>query len=457
MASAPLLTRRGSRIVVEADGMWSCENMSFKRLVLVTVGLPARGKSFVMRKLTKYTAWLGFPTKIFNAGNYRRMEGMASQDASFFDAENADAKRIRDELAMEALMELIAWIEEGGHVAVFDATNTTKERRELVWQTLKGVPNIQIMFIENICDSIPMLEANYLRKLKNEDYANADPETALADFKERVAKYEKVYETIEDSENDGRICYVKVFNAGEKVQARFCQSFLPSQCVSFLQNIHLFERKLWLVRPGPNRNGEQHILGGDEELTEDGHKVARSLADFMMTEIAQTKRPIDVWHSTMKRAKQTSSYIPREHVKRVVKTTLLNELGGGDFEGFTREELAKYYPRHFEARRKDKLRYRYPGAGGESYIDVICRLRPLIIEFERKKRDCLIICSESIMRCLMGYFMGVTAEDLPHISTKVGIVYELSPHRDGCDIKELPLDLSQELREDLDEYMRANE
>jgi hypothetical protein len=37
------------------------------------------------------------------------------------------------------------------------------------------------------------------------------------------------------------------------------------------------------------------------------------------------------------------------------------------------------FPEIFTARQKDKLHYRYPGVGGESYMDVIERVRPIII------------------------------------------------------------------------------
>jgi hypothetical protein len=46
----------------------------------------------------------------------------------------------------------------------------------------------------------------------NDDYRGVDPEKALADFRQRVAEYEKVYQTVEDSEDDGNACYVKVYN-----------------------------------------------------------------------------------------------------------------------------------------------------------------------------------------------------------------------------------------------------
>lgn len=153
---------------------------------------------------------------------------------------------------------------------------------------------------------------------------------------------------------------------------------------------------------------------------------------------------MEVWTSAMKRSRQTASYLPTRHLKRFVSTTLLNELGGGDFEGLTYDEIKKYYPKHHTARKQDKLHYRYPGVGGESYVDVISRLRSLIIEFERKKRDVLVICSDSVLRCLMGYFAGCEAEKVPYLEWYDNMVVQLSPHRDGCDIQRIPLDFTEE-------------
>ncbi|RHY05848.1 hypothetical protein DYB25_008631 [Aphanomyces astaci] len=447
LEEVPPAARRTSTRSIKSDSYFMGENIvrsiAPQRLVLVMVGLPARGKSFVVRKLTKYCQWLNLPTQIFNAGDYRRKASLTGADASFFDPNNAEAKRLRDALAMAAVANLIQWLEEGGQVAVLDATNTTKERRALVWDKFKHLENTQVMHIELVCDNPSLLEANYLRssdvvvlatnpslsydmirKLKNEDYDGMDPQVALNDFRQRVAKYEKVYETVQDSENDGTVCYCKVYNV---------QTII-------LPNIHVHPRKIWLVRPGPNKNGVRGILGGDEELTDEGHAIASALGTFMESAVQDNKGYVDVWLSPMKRATQTAEYIRQDHVTRTVTTTLLNEVGGGDFAGYTFEELEAEFPQHVKARRTDKLYYRYPGAGGESYMDLIFRLRPLVIEFERKKRDCLVICSESVLRCLMGYFTGVDADDVPHLPTKKGVVFELSPHRDGCDIKQFQLE-----------------
>ncbi|ETV83810.1 hypothetical protein, variant [Aphanomyces astaci] len=362
LEEVPPAARRTSARSIKSDSYFMGENIvrsiAPQRLVLVMVGLPARGKSFVVRKLTKYCQWLNLPTQIFNAGDYRRKASLTGADASFFDPNNAEAKRLRDALAMAAVANLIQWLEEGGQVAVLDATNTTKERRALVWDKFKHMENTQVMHIELVCDNPSLLEANYLRKLKNEDYDGMDPQVALNDFRQRVAKYEKVYETVQDSENDGTVCYCKVYNAGEKVLARYCQNFIPSQIVSFLQNIHVHPRKIWLVRPGPNKNGVRGILGGDEELTDEGHAIASALGTFMESAVQDNKGYVDVWLSPMKRATQTAEYIRQDHVTRTVTTTLLNEVGGGDFAGYTFEELEAEFPQHVKARRTDKLYYR---------------------------------------------------------------------------------------------------
>ncbi|DAZ95915.1 TPA: hypothetical protein N0F65_012626, partial [Lagenidium giganteum] len=422
----------------ETDGLMTSQ----KKLVLVMVGLPARGKSFVVHKTTRYIEWLGFPTKIFNVGNYRRKIGKAGEDAKFFSADNEDATRLREEMAMDVLGELLEWLDTKGHVAVFDATNTTKLRRERILDKVRSHKNVRVMFVESICDNQELLEANYRRKLSNDDYANRDPEQALKDFRQRVAEYEKVYQTVEDNEDEGNACYVKVYNAGEKIQARFCQGFLQSHIVSLLQNIHLFPRRIWLVRPGASVTSCRGILGLDSDLAPEGHRVARAIGDFVNKQ--HLDRPMEVWTSVMKRSRQTACYLPTRCMKRFVTTTLLNELGGGDFEGLTPDEIRQYYPKHYAARQQDKLTYRYPGVGGESYVDLISRLRSLIVEFERKKRDVLVICNESVLRCLLGYFSGVEAAKVPHLDAQENIVFELSPHRDGCDIQRIPLEIPDE-------------
>ena len=43
--------------------------------VICMVGLPARGKTYISKKLTRYLNWIGVTTRVFNVGDYRRQSG----------------------------------------------------------------------------------------------------------------------------------------------------------------------------------------------------------------------------------------------------------------------------------------------------------------------------------------------------------------------------------------------
>ena len=40
--------------------------------VICMVGLPARGKTYIAKKLARYLNWIGINTRVFNVGEYRR-------------------------------------------------------------------------------------------------------------------------------------------------------------------------------------------------------------------------------------------------------------------------------------------------------------------------------------------------------------------------------------------------
>jgi broad specificity phosphatase PhoE len=55
----------------------------------------------------------------------------------------------------------------------------------------------------------------------------------------------------------------------------------------------------------------------------------------------------------------------------------------------TYAEIKERFPRETKLRKEDKLSYRYPR--GESYLDVLQRLEPLIQEIERHRESLLIV------------------------------------------------------------------
>jgi 6-phosphofructo-2-kinase len=199
------------------------------------VGLPARGKSYICKKLQKYLTWCGFNSQIFNVGNKRRIEAkdtalrtiavapssssscsVSSHDSYFFDANNAEAAAVREKLAADTLEELIDWLHGGGKVAIHDATNSTYLRRKTLTERVSKEIGVKCFFIESICSDPELLEQNISMKLKGPDYINMEPKKAIEDFKNRIKNYEKVYQTISDEEEKQNMSYIKIIDVGRK-------------------------------------------------------------------------------------------------------------------------------------------------------------------------------------------------------------------------------------------------
>jgi 6-phosphofructo-2-kinase len=78
-------------------------------------------------------------------------------------------------------------------------------------------------------------------------------------------------------------------------------------------------------------------------------------------------------------------------------------------------DIERLYPEEYNARKNNKLYYRFPGMGGESYLDVIRRVNPLIIELERMTDNILIVTHRVVLRILLAYFLDVEKEKVPNI------------------------------------------
>jgi len=78
----------------------------------------------------------------------------------------------------------------------------------------------------------------------------------------------------------------------------------------------------------------------------------------------------------------------------------------------------------------DKLAYRYPR--GESYLDVIARLEPIIIEMERHQEPLLIIAHQAILRIIYAFYMGLSRPEAPYVSIPLNTVIKLVPAAYGC-------------------------
>jgi len=408
----------------------SREGLDRRRLVVALVGLPARGKSFTAHKLTRYLCWMGYTTRHFNVGRYRRDFVGGSTPLSYFSSENAAAVSSRAAVARLCCEDMLRWMEEGGQVGIFDATNSTRERRAMLLEMCTA-RKVKLIFLEVCCSDPDLIRRNVLEKVHSSpDYTGVDHEQALDDFMRRMEEYERVYEPLRIDGSEG-FSFIRAndiaSSSGEgSLHIERCQGFLPGRIAHFLLNSRLAFRPVFLCRHGCSMDNEAGLIGGDSSLAPPGIVFADSLRAFVVS-LPPDQRPSAVWTSTLRRTVQTAA--PLGALLPQVQWRALDEIDAGLCEGMTYEEVQKQMPEEAEARRSDKLRYRYPR--GESYTDVISRLEPVIIELERQRSPVLIIAHQAVLRCLTAYFTHRGAAEVPHLPLPLHTVIQLTPSSYG--------------------------
>jgi cytidylate kinase len=80
------------------------------KIIIAMVGLPARGKSYIARKLARYLHWAGLKAKVFNIGMYRRAHVGVDCNSTFFDQSNLEALKARENCAKEAIVDLSVFL-----------------------------------------------------------------------------------------------------------------------------------------------------------------------------------------------------------------------------------------------------------------------------------------------------------------------------------------------------------
>jgi broad specificity phosphatase PhoE/predicted kinase len=387
------------------------------KLALVMVGLPARGKTYSARKISRFLSWRGIQTQVFNVGNYRRNLSGAKVPHLFFDPQNEEGMQARRQAAQAALNDMLDWFESGGEVGIYDATNSTRKRRDWVREILKG-KGIEVTFLESICDDSSIIESNIrATKISSPDYVGIEADSAVRDFRARIAHYVSVYEPV----NNPDYSWIKMIDAGRQVIVNHLDGYLQTRIAAFVMNLHLVPRPLWLSRHGQSQFNVDNKVGGDPALSDSGVLYAKSLKQFM------NDKPVEeVWTSTLQRTIQTAADLGVS----TKEWKLLDEIHAGVCDGMSYFEIERDMPEVHHARKADKLRYRYPQ--GESYEDVIERLEPIIFALEHRREPLLVVAHQAVLRAVYAYFTEQPRESCPYLSIPLHTVIQLIPQTYGC-------------------------
>uniref|UniRef100_A0A7S3PZQ0 6-phosphofructo-2-kinase domain-containing protein n=1 Tax=Chaetoceros debilis TaxID=122233 RepID=A0A7S3PZQ0_9STRA len=503
-----------------------------ERVVIVLVGLPGRGKSFIARKLQTFLTWRGNECEVFNVGKYRRTvqakiveeeeekaakqskegirQSVGACDASFFDSNNPRAAELRHRSAQLAMEDMLVWLDDFGpvreaecisrhgakatvfrsRIAIFDATNSTRERRKWVLEEAtdpikRAGKKTGCIFVESVCDDEELLEENFRFKVQNSpDFRGMTESEAIADLRIRVQKYEEAYETVDDDAQS----YIKIFNLSSKVLVNHIYGNMAKVIVPCLMSWNIGSRPIYLIRAGETGIDDEdtaefaseprRISRGDtlnprglffrkglaKFIDQEGREFAKKSEDALKMAFAPKKRALGtsiygiaapnlacfvdgegeelkekariketlpfachVMSSTMPRAVETASWDTLPFV--IHELPNLNPLDKGDFFGMELEEIKEKHQEWYELLENDPFMTRFPG--GESYADLIHRLETCIIDLEQQVNMAAVVSHVSTLQVLMAYFRRSPVDKCTSIEVPLHTVIKFTPVAGG--------------------------
>ncbi|KAI9793622.1 MAG: hypothetical protein M1833_000708 [Piccolia ochrophora] len=434
------------------------------RIVIVTVGLPARGKTHISVALARYLRWLGVKTRAFHLGDYRRATvgpGTDVPDDYFFVNASASSVLLRQKILKKCREDIYHFLNlENGQVAIYDAVNPLSAGRQALAKEF-AKHDVQTLFIESACNDDRIIKENVRSvKISSPDYIDWDADEAVKHYLARIAAKIPHFETMEETD----LNYVKMINAGERLMVNNCTfGYLAHRIVFYLLNLHIKSRRTYFARAGVS--SEQDSYKTDAILSEQGQDYAKKMSEMLMQHREEERqglvdrggadavlKPLTIWTSTRRRTVETSNFLQSRGYK-VRQRSQLSQLNPGVCEKMSERSIRRIFADEVAKHEADPYHHRYPRA--ESYHDLAVRLEPIILELEREQNDLLIVAHESVLRVLYGYLMACNAADIPNLKFPRNEIVEIIPASYNNEAKRISIpDLPDEIVPDSPEDIK---
>ena len=390
------------------------------KLVIILVGLPARGKSLLGHKLEQFLGWRGYITKGFRVGAKRRE--MAKEDnpaaqpstgsASFFDASKAYAAAVREMVSIEAFGEAMDWLSAGGQVAIFDASNV---------QGLGGT--IGVVFLESIVTDEAIIKQGMDFKIKHSaDFRGMEAAAACKDLVQRIKHYEKIYETVRPEEG----AYIKLFNLGATAHCKDVYGRMSKSVLPYLLALHSSPRSIYMLTVPADGLDSSFVAGASSKwlatcehaadiriLTtprcatsdpEDGTKMSAYAVAFAISSAAGAAPPDE-----RVQLAPLPSELPSEVACRSASFRVLSILDSFPTPHISTPEVM------------------FVDRFGEKMSELVAILEPIVLEIEASTHPMLIIAHEASMRALRAYLLQPRASDFLRSREIVDTSFHPSP------------------------------
>lgn len=379
--------------------------MSAHKFYIVMVGLPARGKSTVARKIQENLAKDGVRIRVFNNGDLRRqMHLPESSHPSFFAPENVEGARLRHHIAAINLDRARKYLAGRGRIAILDATNVKLSRRDWIMRTLTDHP---VLFLECINNEEEILEASIQRKIQLPEFDHLDQATALQYFTQRIRYYDMKYTPVSGVRN-----HIKLDSLNNIILKEDVTDPLPHY--DLIRDLLAADnvKNLFLARHGETFFNVEDRIGGDSPLTPMGVEQAERLGWHFR------KRKIGVIFTSAKvRTIQTAERIQaRQERCTIIPIPEFNEIDSGVCEEMSYREIKEQMPEVYRTRKADKFNYIYPrGEGYRTMRQRIERGLKKALYLSHNSNNIMIIGHRAANRMILSHFLYRREEDVPYI------------------------------------------
>ena len=379
--------------------------MLLDKLVIAMVGLPARGKSTMARKIARTFELDEVRVKIFNNGELRRaMAGKETSAPDFFAPGNEQGVAFREECARINLKRAREFLMNGGKIALIDASNVTRKRRRGIEETFADIP---LLFIECVNVDEEALEANLAKKALLQEFRHLPIQEALDGFRKRINYYEGAYEPLYAEKNRILLDSFEACILQEKIE-----DLLPYyDRIRDIITIRVV-RNLFLLRHSETFSNIEDRIGGDSDLSEKGENQAAALARYF-----SSWRITNIFTSNHRRTQQTAGPIAeKQEYCTIITLPEFNEIDAGICEGMSYLEIKERMPEVTAARKHNKFGYVYPE--GEGYATMEKRIHrglQKVFYLNNFEENIMIVGHRAVNRMILSYFVFRPKEEVPYI------------------------------------------
>ncbi|KAH8609811.1 putative Ankyrin repeats (many copies) [Trypanosoma vivax] len=383
-------------------------------LIVIMVGLPARGKTYAARQIQRYFQWNGLQSAIFTYLDYARR--FVSSCAKSQDA-NMEVER-EHQIAAAIARDMTQFIAQDGGVAVLNGSHVTSTRRAALLNAIMEtglIRRCRVVFVEVVNTVSENVRQNVL--WAKEMAANA-PENFVEAIYEEIEEKQSVYRTL-DPVSDRDLTYIRIQD-NLTFSLNNISGWMPSRLAYMLHNLNHSLKNIYLTRSGEYVDLVHQRIGGNSPLTERGQAYSKALFEYFRKEYGMEH--FVVMSSCALRCTETVQHFEKQSVAsqddvlslvqgecvrancRVHYLPTLDDMNHGDCNGMLISDVYRTMPCTLRQVLADPYHCAWPN--GECIHQVFnTRLEPVIHDIQASAHPVLVVSHLQLLQGLYSYFV----------------------------------------------------